>query len=86
MFEVLSPDSSREVHLSDIARVSVVKSASAYSGGFRVLPSDNYFHGKIHLNDGASILVTTLLDPDLIWLTHLDPNKTTVESHHFCFI
>jgi hypothetical protein len=75
----------KRINKTDIKTINIYMSYSAYYHGLRVLPMDNYFYGFITLSSGEEILITTLLDPELLWLKHLSPEKVMVHRSLFCF-
>lgn len=83
-FTVKSPSINKLVKLSEINQIVLVRSVSAYFNGLRVLPSDNYFYGLIYLKSNEVIIITTLLDSELSWLSHLKPKSTTCKRKLFC--
>ena len=60
------------IKVVDIEKIEIYKSFSAYHKGFRVLPVDNYFYGVIKLKSGQEVIITTLIDTELAWLSHLN--------------
>jgi hypothetical protein len=83
-FTIKSQSINKHVLVSEINQIVLVKSFSAYFNGLRVIPSDNYFYGLIYLKSNEVILITTLLDNELIWLSHLKPKSTTCKRKLFC--
>jgi len=83
-FTIKSQSINKDVSVSEISQIVLVKSISAYFNGLRVIPSDNYFYGLIYLKSNEVIPITTLLDNELIWLSHLKPKSTTCKRKLFC--
>jgi hypothetical protein len=84
-FILRSGTHTKKYKIADIVRVDMYFSISAYHGGFRVFPSDNYFYGIITFTSGEPVVVTTLIDAELLWLGHLCPNKTMKHKLLYCW-
>jgi hypothetical protein len=85
IFSLKIQDLELSVKTIDIEKIDIYKSVSAYYKGFRVLPVDNYFYGVIKLKSGQDIIITTLIDPELVWLSHLNVNKINTFRSVFCW-
>ena len=74
---------SRTIRNQDVSRVEVVVTRSLASGQLLFAPWDAYGFGRIILESGESVIVTTLLIRDLHWPLTFEPTKREIRL--FCW-
>jgi len=69
----------------DVKSISVFQPAAITYGGVRLFPCANYCFGRIELKSSEeSLIVTSLLDFDLVWLKSISPEKISIKHRFFC--
>lgn len=82
---VFSRNSTKTKHnIKDIVKIELSMPTSSYRNGFRMLPTENYFLGRIYWKNGDLSVITPLVDPELIWLKQLSPELTNTKIQFIC--
>jgi hypothetical protein len=71
--------------VTEIVKIELKLTVSAYFGGIPFIPSENHLIGRIFLDGNKAFVITSLLDEDLNWLRQLKAKIIRVKVRPLCF-
>ncbi|TKB45165.1 hypothetical protein [Thalassotalea mangrovi] len=77
----------RSFNWDDIEKIDIYAPSSIFFGFIRFIPSENYLYGKIRIKgEKQEVIITSLLDQELLWLRWLKPSVTERHWRMICLL
>lgn len=77
----------RSFNWDDIEKIDIYAPSSICFGSSRFIPSENYLYGKIRIKgEKQEVIITSLLDQELLWLQWLKPSVTERHWRMICIV